>query len=126
MMDFLDPQVSIPVGLVVAVSGLVLTWQKIVKNAKRDREEHAARILQAAKEEDSLLKAKLEARIEKFGAELKNLEFNINKDISHVRESYNTELKNLGEKIENLRTELSNQHSSLLALLTKLVDKNKK
>jgi len=124
-MDWTDLSTTVPIGLLIAVSGLILTWQKIVKNAKKEREEHSAKILQVAKEDDAILKAKLEARIEKIDAQLKNLELNINKDIIYIKEAYNAELKNLGSKIESLREDLSSQHSSLLALLTKLVEKNK-
>lgn len=114
--------ITIPLAVITTISGLVLTWQKISKNAKKDRDEHAAKILQSAKEDDSLLKAKLEARIEKIDLSLKNLEFNVNKDITHLKETYSAEIKVLGEKIETLRDELRNQHSQMVALLSKLID----
>lgn len=109
------------VGMAIALGTLVITLQKISKNFKKDRDEHAAKILQAAKEEDSLLKAKLEARIERISAEVKNLELSVNKDMDHLKETYSSEIKNLGEKIENLRDELRQQHSGLIELLTKIV-----
>lgn len=123
MMDFTDLQISVPVALIIAISGLILTWQKIVKNAKKDREEHTAKILQSAKEDDNLLKAKLEARIEKIDAQLKNLELNVNKDMDHLKQTYSMEIKTLGDKIELLRDELRQQHSGLIDLLTKIVSK---
>ena len=122
-MDFLDIPNMLPVGALIGLGTLVLTYQKIQRNIKKDRDERDAKILQAAKEEDSLIRAKLEARIEKFGVELKNLEFNVSKDVEHVKETYNTELKNLGEKIELLRDELKNQNLSVLNLLSKLIEK---
>ncbi len=118
-----DPQITISLGVLIAGSGLILTWQKIVKNAKKSKEEEAARIIQRIKEEDQNLKNKLEARIEKLDAQIKNLELNVNKDLSFVKESYKAELKTLGEKIEILRSELSSQYGSLVSLLSKLIDK---
>ena len=125
-MEMLDLSTMIPLGGLIALATLVLTMQKISKNFKKDRDEHAAKILQAAKEEDSLIKAKLEARIEKVGAELKNLELNVNKDINHLRETYNGEIKNLGNKIEDLRSELKNQHGQLVQLLSEMIKSAKK
>lgn len=125
-MEMLDLSTMIPLGGLIALATLVLTMQKISKNFKKDRDEHAAKILQAAKEEDSLIKAKLEARIEKVGAELKNLELNVNKDINHLRETYNGEIKNLGNKIEDLRSELKNQHGQLVQLLSEMIKSSNK
>ena len=125
-MEMLDLSTMIPLGGLIALATLILTMQKISKNFKKDRDEHAAKILQAAKEEDSLIKAKLEARIEKVGAELKNFELNVNKDINHLRETYNGEIKNLGNKIEDLRSELKNQHGQLVQLLSEMIKSSKK
>jgi len=97
--------------------------RKIVKDLHKARQDQADAIIKQAREEDSLLKLKLEAKIDGLKTELKSLEFNINKDLNFVKQSHTSELKNLGEKIESLRTELSAQHGSLLALLTKLVEK---
>jgi CII-binding regulator of phage lambda lysogenization HflD len=118
----LNLSITLPLAVITTISGLVLTIQKIVKNAKKDRDEHAAKILQAAKEDDNLLKAKLEARIEKIDAQVKNLELNINKDIANLKDVYSAEIKGLGEKIEVLREELRLQHSQMITLLTKLVE----
>lgn len=109
-------------GIAMGVATLVVTLQKVFKNFRKERDEYAAKILQTAKEEDSLLKAKLEARIEKIDLSLKNLEFNVNKDITHLKETYSAEIKVLGEKIETLRDELRNQHSQMVTLLSKLID----
>ena len=125
-MEMLDLSTMIPLGGLIALATLILTMQKISKNFKKDRDEHAAKILQAAKEEDSLIKAKLEARIEKVGADLKNFELNVNKDINHLRETYNGEIKNLGNKIEDLRSELKNQHGQLVQLLSEMIKSSKK
>jgi CII-binding regulator of phage lambda lysogenization HflD len=102
-----------------------LSLQKVLKNFRKEREEYAAKVMQAAKEDDAVLKAKLEARIEKLDAQLQNLEFNIAKDMSHLQNTYESEIKNLGTKIEDLRSELRNQHSQLISLLSDIVKKSK-
>lgn len=124
-MEMPDVTTAIPLGLLIAVSGLLLTWQKIAKNFKKEREEDAAKIIQTAKEEDALIKAKLDAKIEKVEAEVKLLELSVNKDIGHLRETYNNEIKNLGNKIEELRSELRNTHGQLVQLLTTLIESKK-
>jgi CII-binding regulator of phage lambda lysogenization HflD len=110
------------VGMAVAVVTLVVTVQKVFKNFRKEREEYAAKILRIAKEDDSLLKAKLEARIEKIDTKVRTLEIKINSDIGHVKEIYSAEIKVLGEKIETLRDELRNQHSQMVTLLSKLIE----
>lgn len=117
---------SISLAALVTISGLIATWQKITRTAKRDREkareEHEAKILQAAKEEDAALKAKVDARIERLEDRLENLQHDMEKDISHLKETYSAEIKVLGEKIEALRDELRNQHSQMVTLLSKLIE----
>lgn len=124
--ELTDMSVTIPLAAVVTLSGLVLTWQKIVKNAKKSREEDSAKILQAAKEADSELKNKLEARIEKIDLKLEQLKLNVDKDIGHLKETYSAEIKVLGEKIEILRDELRGTHGQLVNLLTTLIEHSKK
>ena len=124
-LDMPEMTTAIPLGLIIALSGLIYTWQKIAKEARKSRKEDSAAILQAAKEEDSLMKSKLEARIEKIDLQVKNLEFNINKEIVHLKETYNAEIKNLGTKIEELRSELRSTHGQLVQLLTTLIEHKK-
>ncbi len=125
-MEIPDMNSMVSIGGLIAIGTFVLTLQKITKNFKKDREEDSARILQEAKEEDTLIKTKLEARIEALHAELKNLELSVNKDIHHIRETYNGEIRNLGSKIEELRAELRNQHGQLVQLLTKMIEHSQK
>jgi hypothetical protein len=98
-------------------------YQKIVKSTKKSREEESAKILQAAKEADSTVKAELESKIEALSAQFVNLKTNIDKDIDYLKESHAMELKNIGQRIEILRDELRNQNASLVNLLSKLIDK---
>lgn len=123
-MDASNLQSLLPAaGIVTTLGGAWLTVRKIAKDAEKSKKEQAAEILHAAKEEDALLKAKLEARIESVKAELANLQLNVNKDMEHLRETYNGEIRNLGQKIEELRSELKNQHGQLVSLLTEMIKK---
>jgi hypothetical protein len=100
-----------------------LTVRKVAKDARNSRQEQANEILAVAREEDALLNAKLEARIDAVNRQLSNLEFNVNKDLTHLKETYSGEIKNLGQKIEDLRSELKNQHGQLVTLLTEMIKK---
>lgn len=107
---------------VTAVLGCIYTYQKISRNFEEKKREDKAEILQNAKEELSLLKIDLELKINTVSVALKAHQVFVEKDMSHMRETYNGELKNLGEKIEDLRSDLKDQHSQLVSLLTKMID----
>lgn len=109
-------------GSIVTIGTAISIIQKIFRNVKKAREEYNAQILQAAKEEISLARLKLEARIKDVEADLDTLKVSLSKDLDHVKETHNAELKNLGEKIEEVRSELRFQHTQILQLLTKMVD----
>ena len=111
-------------GMVTTIGTAIYTVQKIARGAKKDREEHEAKILQAAKEEDSTLRSEMNAKIKAQKVEIDNLKENFDKDIAHLRETHEGQIANLGEKIENLRDELRGQHAGIIGLLSKLVDKN--
>jgi hypothetical protein len=100
-------------AMVTTIGTAILTIRKIAKDMERTKRIQEAKILQAAKEADAILNTKFDNKFK----ELEN-------EIVHLKEYHMSELKNLGEKIENLRTELGVQHASLLSLLTKLVGKD--
>ena len=110
-------------GALTVFLTLYMKIRKITKENEKNKKEMLAGVLQDAKEMDDTLKAKLESRIEAMKAELKNLELNINKDIAFVKESYKSDIKVLGDKIEDLRKQLNEQHSQLLTVLTNLINK---
>lgn len=120
-------------GSITTLGGAWLTIRKINNLHKKERETEAAKILQEAKENDNKIKAALESRreisyneldakIDSLKVRLENLEDNVSKDFAHVRETYNGEIRNLGNKIEDLRSELRDQHGNLVQLLTKMID----
>jgi chromosome segregation ATPase len=110
------------VGAIVTLGTALHIVQKIVRNWRKAKEESSAKILQAAKEEISLAKMKLEARIKDVESDLENLRISLSKDLEHAKEQYSIELKNLGEKIEETRKELRYHHTQILQLLTKMVE----
>lgn len=119
-----------------AISTVCAAWlkiRKLSKDLKKERDLEAAKILQEAKEADAKMKAILEAKreilyqeitnkIDSLKTRLDNLEDSVAKDFSHVRETYNGEIRNLGDKIEDLRSELRSQHGQLVTLLGKMID----
>lgn len=111
-------------GIITTIGGAYMTVRKIARDAEKRKKEQVAEILHAAKEEDALVVAKLEAKIIALQTELSNLEANVNKDMDHLRETYNGEIRVLGEKIEDLRSDLKNQHGQLVQLLTEMIKKN--
>lgn len=118
-------------GTVLAIAGVVttlgtayLTIRKIQSDSAKERDKERATILQEAKEEDAKVRKDLEGQIEALKAELKNLKENSEKDLEHLRETYNGEIRFLGQKIEELRSEVRNQHGQLVQLLTKMIEKS--
>lgn len=106
------------------LGGAWLMIRKIAKDADRSKKNHAAAILQSAKEADSLIKTKLDGKIHDLEAQIRNYQENTEKDIEHLKETYSNEIKNLGEKIENLRDEVNSHHSQIIVLLGKMLDRD--
>jgi hypothetical protein len=119
----IDVQSAGILGTILVIVTIVVTWQKIVKNAKKAKEDERATNLAAAKEADRLIRTQLEAKIEKLESQLNNLEISVTKDLIHLKDNYTSEIKNLGDKIEVLRDELNQRHSTLIDLLSKIVVK---
>jgi ferritin-like protein len=110
-------------GAVTALSGTYAAWRHVRYSiqGKKDKERQA--ILSKAKEEIAKVEAKLEDKIKQIEIELENHKTNISKDFGFLKETYSSEVKNLGDKIETVREQLSQQHSQLITLLTRLIDR---
>lgn len=114
--------------MIVAVAGglgtigaTYLTIKNIIKNKAVEKEAEKAAILQEAKEYTEYIKKDLENKIVNVQINLDTVEQSVAKDLAHLRETYNGEIRNLGTKIEELRSELRNQHGQLVQLLTKMI-----
>lgn len=119
-------------GAVSAIGGSWLTVRKIQKDADASRKEHEAAILEKAKaeiekamHERRLIQKEFEGRLGELEQDLAAHRATVEKDFAHVRETYNGEIRNLGQKIEDLRSELRNQHTQMVSLLTKMIDNSK-
>lgn len=126
------------IAVCTAVGGLVTFiyyLQAVVKNFRHDKDAFKAEIVQVAKEADAALDAKIQAaraislaeyaaKIEAVEADLEAHKRDVSKDLQHIRETYNGEIRNLGEKIEGLRRELRDQHGQLVGLLSEMIKKS--
>lgn len=125
-MDFTEFNTMLPTaGVLVTLGSLYLTVRKIQKDGEKAKKEQAAEILQSAKEEIALKEKDLELKITSAESRIEALEKSVEKDLQHLRETYNGEIRNLGAKIEELRSELRNQHTQMVALLTKMIGNSK-
>src|ERR1700686_3566149 len=106
-------------GAITAVCGSILAFQRLSKGAKKDREHEAQKILEQAREEDLVIKSKLESQIDTLNAKIENLELNTEKDLQHIKEIYASDIKSLGEKVDQVREQLNDQHAGVLSLLSK-------
>jgi glycerol-3-phosphate dehydrogenase len=84
-------------GTITMIGTAWLTVRKIAKDAAKTKKEQAAEILHAAKEADALMKSDLDGKIEALRVELGTLESNVNKDMDHLKQTYNGEIRNLGQ-----------------------------
>lgn len=109
-------------GVLITIGSLYMTLRKIQKDSEKAKKEQAAEILQSAKEEIALKEKDLDLKITSAEARIDALEKSVEKDLAHLRETYNGEIRNLGSKIEELRSELRSQHSQMVGLLTKMID----
>lgn len=110
------------VGGIATLGGAIAAVQKVLNNIKKTRKEEGARILQEAKEEVSTARILLEAEIQELKLKFDNLKESMEKDLDHARQAHNTEIKNLGEKIESLQQELRIQYEGLMTIFSKMID----
>lgn len=112
-------------GAFSVIGGAWLTVRKIAKDSETQKKEQAASILKAASEEIALKEQALQAKLTALDTRIETLEVSVEKDLQHMRETYNSEIRNLGQKIEDLRSELRNQHTQMVQLLTKMIENSK-
>lgn len=107
--------------------------QNVYKNFKHDQETFSAEIIQEAKEYTKSIEkdiiarrevflTEIRAQIDELEAKVDNQNISTQKDMTHLRETYNGEIRVLGGKIEDLRSELRNQHGQLVGLLSKMLE----
>jgi hypothetical protein len=109
-------------GAITAVGGLWAGWRHIRYSLQAKKDKYRQDIIDQAKEEMTKIKVVLENKIKVVEIELQTQKESVSKDLSHLKEGYSSEVKILGQRIEELRQDLAVQHGSLVALLTRLVD----
>lgn len=120
----IDPNIALEAaaGAITAIGGIYTAVKKWIKHSSDKKEKYKQDILREARRETEKFKSELEDKIEKLELEVETQKQNIYKDIGFLRESHSNEIRNLTEKIEELREDLKIQHVGILNLLTKLVD----
>jgi peptidoglycan hydrolase CwlO-like protein len=98
----------------VSFSKLKASWQKEIDDRIRSEVTNARTIAEGD------LKA-VDLKLDALSKDIANLESKVDRDIDHVKTIYNSEIKQLAGKIEELREEVRHQHSQLVSLLTRLV-----
>jgi peptidoglycan hydrolase CwlO-like protein len=101
-------------AIAVSFSKLKTSWQKEIEEKIRSEVENARSIAEGD------LRA-VDLKLDALAKDISNLEYKVEKDIEHVKTIYNSEIKQLAGKIEELREEVRHQHSQLVSLLTRLV-----
>lgn len=122
----IDPNVAVEgaVGAITAIGGIYTGFRHILSNYKKKREKYRQSILEEAKLEVERVRQDLENKIKEVELELNVQRENVAREMDHLKETYNTEIRILGQRVEELRQDLTLQHGSLMALLTKLVGPN--
>lgn len=136
MTDFTISLTSIAsiAGVVSIVAGAWLKVRRVLKDRNEAKIVERAIIIQEAKEISAKNKAAVSYRLDLLEADLNNklkalsekilaLEESTAKEIGHVKESYNSELRFLGSKIEELKDEMRGQMGQIVQLVSKLIDK---
>ena len=120
----IDPNIALEftAGVITAVGGIYTAIKSWIKHSQAKKEVYKQDILKQVRGETDKIKEEFEDKLQKIEIELENQKQNIYKDIGYLKESHSIEIRNLTEKIEELREDLKIQHVGILNLLTKLVD----
>ena len=110
------------VGVIPAIGAIYGGVTHLTRKAAFKRETYRQSIIDQAKLEADKIKEELDEKISRLEMKFKNQRESVQKDLSYMKEDYTNDIKLLGEKIQELRSDLSVQHQSLLQLLTKLVE----
>ncbi len=108
-------------GALAAILGAAATFSKLKASFREELREETDKAIEYARDAARNDVELLKVQVENLSKEINRLEDSFQKDVAHIRETYNNEIRNLGNKIEELREEVRGQHSQLVTLLTKLV-----
>lgn len=108
-------------GGIITIGTAFLTVKKVLRNIAVDKKRQANEILREAKEEMDRREIVLKNKITELETKIEELEKSVDKDLGHLKETFNGEIRNLAAKIEGLRDDLKEQHTQLLQILSKLI-----
>lgn len=106
-----------------AIGGAWLTLRRINRYSDKQKKDQRESVLKEAKEYDLQLRMKIDNKIHDLEIQLEVMRETHEKDLTHLRETYNGEIKFLGQKIESLREEVRLQHTQLVQLLSKMIER---
>ena len=110
--------IVISLGTLIGIYWNVLRIKKAFQDEMKERMESAIKLAESVAESKVKL---MEVKMDNLIKEINNLEDSVQKDIAYMKQNYGSEIKNLSDKIENLRDETKSQSTQILALLTKLI-----
>jgi len=101
----IDPNIALEAaaGGITAIGGIYTAIKKWIRHSTDKKEKYKQDILKQARSETEKIRRELEDKIEKLEIEVETQKQNIYKDIGYLRESHSNEIRNLTEKIEELR-----------------------
>lgn len=114
----------IPVmGALAALAAAYHQINKLKKEFKKEMNKDTSATIELMKKTSENDLNFLKMRVEELDKDIKQLEKNMDKEMDHLKEVYSNELKGLSVKVDELRDEIRTSHSSLISLLTKMIDK---
>lgn len=109
-------------GIITALGSAYPAISHFRAKSRKNKENYRKEILDKAKNDMEIIEKSLDNKINLLAMETQTLKLGIYKDFNFFKETHTNEVRALSEKIELLRTDLSQQHTNLVNLLTKLVD----
>jgi chromosome segregation ATPase len=108
---------------VSAIGGFIVGAAKMREGFKADVLEETTKAIELAKESGRHDMDMLRQDVEQLGKEIAGLDRSFQKEIVFIKDTYNGEIRNLSQKIDELREEIKSSNASLIELLGKLLDR---
>jgi chromosome segregation ATPase len=115
--------IEISASSVAVIGGIYTTTRHFLNSFRIKREMYREEILLKAREQADKVKEELEEKIKALEVEFNGQKESISKDLNYLKQAYTSEIKNLGEKIEDIRDQLNQQHGQLVSLLTRMIER---
>lgn len=112
-------QVLIALG---SIASVFISAQKIINDIKKQKEEENEKLLKRAMDEIENQKEMIDLKIDVCFEEVDALKQLVEKDMENLKNIYSNEIKNLSEKVRELREEVKSQNTQIITLLTKMLD----